>query len=233
MKKNITLISGTRKGIGKALVEHLVKKNHQVIGFSRSPIGWSLDGYEHHIGDVSDESFIIQLMRSIKKEHGTLHNLINNAGIAAMNHCLLTPMNTIQNILNTNVLGTFLLCREAAKLMKSNSYGRIVNFTTVASPLKLEGESIYAASKSAVSTLTKIFSRELAQFNITVNAVGPTPIETDLIKAVLKDKIDALIARQAIKRIGEVKDVINVIDFFLHTESNFVTGQEIYLGGVS
>jgi 3-oxoacyl-[acyl-carrier protein] reductase len=129
-------------------------------------------------------------------------------------------------------VGTFLFCREAARLMQKNKYGRIINFSTVATPLKLEGEAIYAASKAAIVSLTEVMAREFAEFGITVNAVGPTPIKTDLIRSVPQDKMDRLIARQAIQRYGTFEDVANVIDFFLRPESDFITGQNIYLGGV-
>ncbi|MGB0414191.1 MAG: SDR family NAD(P)-dependent oxidoreductase, partial [Coraliomargarita sp.] len=91
----------------------------------------------------------------------------------------------------------------------------------------------YAASKAAVESLTRILSRELAELKITVNAIGPTPIETDLIKGVPQAKMDALIARQALPRLGQVSDVINAIDFFIAPQSDFITGQIIYLGGVT
>jgi 3-oxoacyl-[acyl-carrier protein] reductase len=149
-----------------------------------------------------------------------------------MNHALLTPGKTAREIMNTNVVGTFLFCREAARLMRKNRYGRIVNFATVATPLKLEGEALYASSKAAVITLTEILARELAELGITVNAVGPTPIDTDLIRSVPRDKIDSLVNRQAIKRMASFTDVSNVIDFFIRPESDFVTGQVVFLGGV-
>ena len=107
-----------------------------------------------------------------------------------------------------------------------------LNFATVATPLKLEGEAIYAASKAAIISLTEVLSKELAGFNITVNAVGPTPVKTDLIRSVPTEKMDALLHRQAINRFGTFEDISNVIDFFLKPESNFITGQTIYLGGV-
>ena len=135
-------------------------------------------------------------------------------------------------ILNTNVVGTFLFCREAAKLMQRHRFGRIVNFASVASPLKLEGEAIYASSKAAVINLTQILAREFADMGITVNAIGPTPVKTDLIKSVPEIKIDQLIKRQAIHRHGDYNDIANVIDFFIKPESSFITGQVIYLGGI-
>ncbi len=232
MSKPITLVTGSRKGIGKHLVEHYVKKGHIVIGCSRSPVDWELENYHHVIADVSNENEVKALFKFIRKKFNRLDNLINNAGIASMNHVMLTPLKTANDVLNTNVIGTFLFCREAAKLMSRTRYGRIVNFTTVATPLKLEGEAIYAASKAAIYSLTEVMAREFAELNITVNAIGPTPIDTDLIRSVAKEKMDKLISRQSIVRKGTVEDVSNVTDFFLKESSDFITGQNIYLGGV-
>lgn len=229
----VTLITGTRKGIGRQLAGHFVQRGHRVIGCSRKPPEWSLgDSYKHFIADVADEAAVTQIFRYLRTEHGGLDHLINNAGIAAMNHSMLTPLSTVDSVLSTNVTGTFLFCREAAKLMKRGRFGRIVNFSTVAVPLRLEGEAIYAASKAAVIALTQILSRELAEFGITVNALGPTPIETDLIRSVPAEKLERLLERQAIRRFGTFDDVFNVIEFFFKPESDFITGQVIYLGGV-
>lgn len=232
MTPPVTLITGTRKGIGKYLAEHYVGLGHLVIGCSRTDIDWSLDGYEHCTLDVSDEKAVKGLFSHIRRSYGRLDNLVNNAGVAAMNHFLLTPLSTVSKVLDTNVVGTFLFCREAAKLMKKKGYGRIVNFSTVATPLKLEGEAVYAASKAAVESLTQVLARELGGEGITVNAIGPTPIKTDLIKSVPEEKIDALLRRQALRRFGELRDVSHVTDFLLSQKSDFITGQIIYLGGV-
>ena len=228
----VTLITGTRKGIGRYLAGHYVRQGHRVIGCSRQETDWTLVGYEHHEVDVAEEAAVRRLVNYVRKTYGRIDNLINNAGIASMNHSLLTPVLTVQQVMNTNVLGTFLFCRETAKVMQKMSYGRIVNFTTVATPLKLEGEAVYAASKAAVITLTEILAREYAPYGITVNAVGPAPIETDLIRNVPPDKLAELVQRQAIKRLGQFKDVANVIDFYLQGESDFITGQTIFLGGI-
>ena len=112
-------------------------------------------------------------------------------------------------------------------------FGRIVNFSTVGVPFRLEGEAIYTASKAAVEMLTKILAKEFADMNITVNAVAPSPIKTDLIKNVPDDKIGKLIDRQAIKRFTLQEDILNVIEFFIQSKSEMVSGQTIYLGGVS
>ncbi len=231
--REVVFITGTRKGIGRYLAQHFVRKGAVVEGCSRKEIDWQLENYTHYIADVADESQIKTIMSSIQKRHGRLDITINNAGIASMNHSLLTPASMVDRIMATNFRGTFIVCRESAKLMKKRRYGRIVNFSTIAAPMRLEGEAIYAASKSAVTTLTQILAREFADFGITCNVVGPTPIDTDLIRAVPKDKIDHLVQNLAIKRLGCFEDVANVIDFFVKPESAYITGQTLYLGGVN
>lgn len=230
---SVMLITGTRKGIGRFLAEYYVRKGYIVEGCSRKKPEWEVQNYFHHIVDIGDENQVKEMFSNIQKRHGRLDVTINNAGIASMNHILLTPADVVSKIMDTNIKGTFLISRESAKLMKKRRYGRIVNLSTVAVPMQLDGEAIYAASKSAVVTLTKVISRELAEFGITCNVVGPAPIETDLIRAVPKDKINRIVHNLAIKRLGRFEDVANVIDFFIKPESEFITGQVIYLGGVS
>ena len=233
MNTPITLITGTRKGIGYYLANYYLDKGHIVIGCSRSAAGWSRENYYHFQADVADEPAVKVIFKFIRNKFNRLDYLLNNAGIASMNHVMLTPKKTVDNILNTNVVGTFLFCREASKLMAKNKFGRIVNFTTVATPLQLEGEAIYAASKAALHSFTQVMSREVAELGITVNAIGPTPIDTDLIRSVPQDKMDRLIARQAIQRKGLESDVANVVDFYLQESSTFITGQNLFLGGVA
>jgi 3-oxoacyl-[acyl-carrier protein] reductase len=228
----VLLITGTSKGIGKHLVEHYLARGFVVVGCSRGMSRLEHENYLHFQVDVSDEVNVKQMLVEITHAFGRLDVLINNAGVASMNHILLTPVDAARNILETNFIGTFLLCREAARLMKRHQFGRIVNLTSVAVPLKLEGEAVYAASKAAVISFTQIIAKELAAFGITVNAVGPTPIQTDLIKAVPPEKIEKLVRSQAIQRLGEMRDVANVIDFFIQPESDFITGQVLFLGGV-
>lgn len=228
----VMLITGTRKGIGKYLVHYYTEKGFHVVGCSRKDVDYEISNYRHFCLDVSDEAKVKKMFFEIRKTHGRLDVLINNAGIASMNHFILTPLETVRKILDTNVIGTFLFCREAAKVMQKRRHGRIVNFATVAIPLKLEGEAIYAASKAAIISLTQILAKEVAPLGITVNAIGPTPVETDLIRAVPKEKLDALLDRQAIRRFGEFGDISNVIDFFIQPQSDFVTGQVVFLGGV-
>lgn len=239
----IFVITGTRKGIGKELAEYFLSQGHIVCGCSRGEGSISHTNYRHFELDVSDEEKVVSMIKTIKKEFGGIDVLLNNAGIASMNHILLTPYKTMKNIYSTNVFGSFLFLREVGKVMTQQSkklkakqeipHFRIVNFATVATPLRLEGEAIYASSKSAIANLTQVASFELAEFGITVNAIGPTPVPTDLIKNVPKEKMEALLQRQAIKRFGNFQDCLNVIKFFIDEKSDFISGQVIYLGGVN
>ncbi|MEK6730656.1 MAG: SDR family oxidoreductase [Pseudomonadota bacterium] len=231
--QRVILITGARKGIGKYLAHYYSDKGHQVIGCSRKSVNVEFDNYQHFCLDVCDEKSVLNLFSEIRRKYSHLDILINNAGIAAMNHALLTPLSVAQKIMDTNVISSFLFCREAAKLMSKNKFGRIVNFTTIAVPLKVEGEAIYASSKAAIVTMTEILGKEFAEYGITVNAIGPTPIETDLIRAVPQDKIQQLLNQQSIHRLGALQDISNVIDFYISSQSDFITGQTIFLGGVS
>ena len=226
------IITGTRKGLGKYLAEYYLELGHKVAGCSRGKTSITHEHYTHFELDVSDEKASIKMVRLVKKQWGKIDVLLNNAGIAAMNHVLTTPYNNAKAVFATNFFGTFLLTREVSKVMMKAKSGSIVNYTTVAVPLDLAGEAVYAASKAAVESFTRTSAKELGEFGIRVNAVGPTPVYTDLVRNIPKNKLDELLEKQIIHRFGEPKDVINVIDFFNKKESNFITGQIIYLGGV-
>jgi 3-oxoacyl-[acyl-carrier protein] reductase len=224
------LITGATSGIGKFLAEgYSFTERYKVIGCGRrDPI--DLGSVRYYQLDVSDEQAVVDMLSDAYSLYGRLDIVIKNAGVASMNHFLTTPISSFDKVFETNVKGTFLVSREAAKLMKSHG-GRIVNFTSIAVPFSLTGESVYTASKAAIESLTKVMARELAPLGITVNAVGPCPIATDLLKNVPEDKIDTILSSLAIHEYGMEADVLNVIDFFINPKSNMITGQVIYLGG--
>jgi 3-oxoacyl-[acyl-carrier protein] reductase len=229
--REVVLVTGSRSGIGRHLSEHFVREGAAVEGCSRSEPDWELEGYHHHVVDVGDEEAVCAMIRSIRRRHGRLDVIINNAAVASMNHSLLTPGSTVDAILTTNVKGVFSVSREGAKLMRKRGYGRIVNIGTTVVPLRVEGEAVYAASKGAVETLTRILARELAEFGITCNVVAPTIVDTDIIRGVPQEKLQQIVDRLAIKRLATFADVTNAVDFFVRRESEYVTGQVLYLGG--
>ena len=232
-EKPVLLVTGARKGIGRYLAEYYLKKGFLVEGCSRGEVDLGDKNYVHHQVDVADERGVRNMVADITKRHGRIDVVLNNAAIASMNHVLLTPAKSANRMLEVNVTGTMLVCRDAAKVMMRRRYGRIVNFTTIVAPIALAGEAVYAASKSAVVTFTRILAFELGQWGITCNSFGATPIMTDMIKGVPQDKIDAVVQGLAIKRLGTPEDCANVCDFFISPHSDNITGQVIYLGGVT
>jgi 3-oxoacyl-[acyl-carrier protein] reductase len=229
---SVIIVTGTSRGLGRAIAQHYLTRGWSVAGCSRGAATLTDANYTHVQLDVADEGAVIRFVREIGRRYGRIDALINNAGIAGMNLALLTPGASVVQILQTNVVGTFLFSREAAKSMLAQKNGRIVNLVSVATPLLLEGEAAYAASKAAVENFTGVLARELGGHGITVNAVGPTAIDTALTQNVPPEKLATLQARQAIPRRGTEADVINVIEFFLAESSGFITGQVVYLGGV-
>lgn len=228
----IVLVSGSSRGIGASLASWFLARGAKVEGCSRSQGSITHLSYHHHTVDISDEDQVLAMLSCVRRRHGKLDVLINNAAISSMNHSLLTPGKTMQKVIQTNFGGTFLLCREAAKLMRHNGGGCMVNFTSVAVPLRIAGEAIYSASKAAVECLTRVLAVELAPFAIRVNAVGPGPVDTDLLRNVPPEKINKVIDQTASKKKSTLEDISNVIEFFIRPESHNITGQIIYLGGV-
>ncbi|WP_414828058.1 SDR family NAD(P)-dependent oxidoreductase [Alteromonas sp. H39] len=229
----VVVVTGSSKGLGLAIAKYFLAQGDQVFGLSRSISTLTHDRYTHSEVDVTDEKAVSAFFKGLRQATRKVDILVNNAGIASMNAFATTPYSTFQNILNVNVLGTALCCQKAFGLLKRSTAPRIINFSTVAVPLLLEGEAAYAASKSAVETFTKVLAKEYGHFKITCNAVGPSPIDTDLVRSVPKEKLEALIQKQAIKQMATDADVLNVIGFFSQPESHMITGQTIYLGGVS
>lgn len=213
------------------MANHFVALGWRVIGCSRSAPPLEHDHFAHYPVDLRDPAAITGAIRDIRRDHRHLDVLINNAGIASMAPFALQPPGVARDVVGLNVNSVVEVTHASLRLLRGAPHPRIINFSTVAVPYRLEGEAIYSASKAAIEQWTRVLAHELGPLGITVNAVGPTPIRTDLLKGISEEKLDALIARQAIPRWGTLADVINVIDFFVRPESDFVTGQVVYLGG--
>lgn len=227
------VITGVSRGIGLELAKYYTALGNNVFGCSRSVPDYRHVNFKHFRCDVSQREEIGAFAAKLRKEPGQADVLINNAGTASMNHFMLTPCETAEEIMRVNYLGAFECTQALVPLLRKSAHPRVVNFSSVALPNLLEGETAYAASKSAVVTMTKILAKELSDFRITVNAIGPSPIKTGLIRNVPEEKLKALIQKQAVKRYAQISDIENVIDFFISEKSDFVTGQVIYLGGIS
>ncbi len=225
------LITGTTKGVGRFLADHYLAQGDVVVGCARSGATITHDNYVHHELDVAHESSVKEVFADVRRRFDGLDVLINNAGAASMNAFVLTPLTTIRRVLDTNFLGAAIFSHGAIRLLRRSTAGRIVNLTSIAVPLRLEGEAVYAASKSALETFTRILAREIGSLGITCNAVGPSVIRTQLTQGVPPEKLERLIQGQAVRREATPADVANVIDFFVRPESGLVTGQVVYLGG--
>lgn len=225
------IVTGNRLGIGRAITEELLNDGHQVFGCSRKATDFEKESYHHYQINVGIEKDVCNMVADIRTNFKHVDALINNAGIASMNHLFLTPSKTVEDIFTTNFLGTFLFCREVGKIMSRQKNGRIINMSSIASPLNLKGESVYAASKAAVENFSKTIAKELQEFNITVNTIGPGPVNTSLTKHLGGDKIENVINQQIIKKENGFNDIYNVVDFLLKPESALISGQHFYIGG--
>lgn len=228
----IIVVTGSRKGIGRYLCEQYLTEGHTVVGCSREKSDLSHQLYRHFEVDVTDEKQVHRFAKAVRKEYGHVDVLINNAGAASMNHFMMTPLDTAKRLMELNYLAALCAIKEFMGCLRKSGNGRVVNFSTVAVPLNLEGELAYASSKAAIEEMTRIMAKEASVYGVTVNAVGPTPVHTDLTAKVPEEKMEKLLDEQAIHRWGEIRDIKNVIDFYIRPESDFITGQVLYLGGV-
>ena len=232
-RQKVILITGTSKGIGKYLAKYYLDRGMIVLGCSRTPSGFQNPNYKHYCLNICDENQVLEMFSDIKNEYERLDYLINNAAVnPSITLGILVSLKTAKNTMETNFIGTFLMSREASKLMMQNSFGRIINFSSMAVRHEVPGESIYTASKAAVVAFTRVFANEVFKLGITCNVVSPSAIETDLLVAVDPASLNHILNRNAINSLGRMEDVSNVIDWLIKPGSNTITGQIVNLGGV-
>ena len=183
-KKQIILITGTRKGIGRFLVKHYTSLGYQVIGCSRNETEYSIDNYQHFCLDVCDEKEVKKMFSEIRKTYGCLHILINNAGIASMNHALLTTMDTVHKIYGTNVFGPIQLIQNL--MHKFSSDAHIVNISSVGGvtgSVKFPGLSAYSSSKGAMTILTECLQAEFGDSTSwSFNCLALGAVQTEMLE---------------------------------------------------
>lgn len=231
---SVIIITGTSRGIGRALVEHYLGKGWRVFGCSRSQATIEKPNYHHTELDISDESAIRAWIRTVNHEGGRIDALISNAGAAPANALLTaTPGDLIRSTVETNILGTIFLCREVAKIMLTQGSGRIITISSMALGLHQEGTALYSATKSAIVEMTKILAKELAPAGITCNTVAPSMIRTEAVAALGSDIIEKALGDLTIRREVTIPELCHVIDFFLAEEGAAITGQVIHMGLVT
>ena len=191
------LITGTSQGVGRALAERLLADGWIIHGFARGPQSLTHEHFHAHAVDVTDEAAVRSEVAAVAAS-GRIDILINNAGSSALNAFLLTPGKVAETLMRVNYLGTFHCLQAVGKVMVRQRGGLVINLTTVAVPLSLEGEAAYVASKAAVEALTKVAAKELASQGVRVIALGLGPVDTKLTRAVPKAalaKINGAIGR--------------------------------------
>jgi 3-oxoacyl-[acyl-carrier protein] reductase len=221
-------VSGAGGGLGRHIAVRAMKEGYRVAGFSRSRPKDD-PGFPLTIGDVADHGAVTAFFRSLRDE--PLWGIVNAAGLASMNLLFTTPPATLARILEVNLLGVMHCCAEGGKALVRGQAGRIINFSSIAVPLALTGESAYAASKSGVETFTRCLARELAPSNITANVISPGPIATGMLKGLTREQIDAVVQRQVVRRMAGPEDVWNLARFLLDEGSSMISGEVISLGG--
>ena len=223
------IVTGASRGIGLAISNRLFESGEEVLGISRNVVSAKFTSKSI---DVTDFKSIKNLSDEIRLSGKTVTAVINAAGIASMNLALMANPLTSVNLVNVNFLGTVYSCQAFAPLLVRNGGGSVINFSTIAASIHLEGESIYAATKAAVENYSKTFAKELSKFNVRVNCIAPGPVQTDLLRAVSEDQIDKIVNAQIIAKKFEKDDVVDLVELLMSPKAKSLTGQVLHVGGV-
>jgi len=234
-KKQIMVITGTSKGIGKDAARFFADGERMVFGCGRSENSLpDIKNYKYTQVDVTSEVQVRQWFNSIKKHTDHIDALVCFAGImpAGMLYAV-SPKQTLDDVFSVTVGGTFIVCKEALKMMIPQRFGSIITISSMTAGIHMEGTSIYSASKSAVAEMSMVLAKEVAPLGITCNVIAPSVYNTDAAKALGEATIERLLDKQTIKRELKIEEICNVISFFMAPESKCITGQIIHMGLVN
>lgn len=181
--------------------------------------------------NVSDEEQVKNLYSKIFETRKQIDAVINNAGVIRDNMIWNMSLEDFDQVIDVNLRGTWLMCREAAKIMREQKSGRIINISSRAWLGNNRGQSNYTASKAGIVGLTRVLALELGKYNVNVNAIAPGLIDTPLTQNLPQKVLQDLIEAQPTKKMGKPEDVANVCSFLLSKESEFITGQIIHIDG--
>ena len=238
LESQSALVTGAGRGIGRAIATHLAEQGAHVYLVARSQD--QLDSVVQEIeqaggkatswaADLSDSAQAEKVAADFAAAKPAI--LVNNAGITRDNVLLRMKDEHWDDVLNLNLRAAFLLTRTVAKSMLKARYGRIINITSVIGIRGNAGQSNYAASKAGLIGFTRSLARELGARNITVNAVAPGYIETEMTDS-LPDKVkEGILGQVPLGRMGQPKDIARVVGFLAHPESDYITGQVLNVDG--
>lgn len=239
LKGKSILVTGSSRGIGAETAKHLAKMGARVaVTYGRSKesaeeVFKNLDGEGHLLipFNVSDEASVKEGFDIVTKEFAGLSGLVNNAGITRDQILLRMKDSDFDEVVQTNLKGTFLCTKLAVKVMMKARIGSIVNITSVIGQTGGSGQANYAASKGGVEAFSKSIAQEVGSRNIRVNCVAPGFIATDMTDELPEERKQAILSAVPLNSIGEPIDVAQSVAFLLSDESKYITGQTISVNG--
>ena len=240
LEGEIALVTGASRGIGRGIALTLGKHDAQVVGTATTEQGVrSIEKTFRDAGirgtgmllDVTDAISIEALIKRITEQSGTPTILVNNAGITRDNLLLRLKDDDWDVVLNTNLGSVFRISRACLRGMMKARWGRIINIASVVGLTGNPGQTNYAAAKAGMLGFTKSLAREVGSRNITVNAVAPGFIDTDMTRALPEDQRNALLADIPLGRLGDVSDIAHTVAFLASREAGYITGQTFHVNG--
>ena len=238
--KKVAVITGGARGIGFSIAEKLAADGHKIViadilaeVAEESAKKLTASGFEALAvaGDVSKPAEVDAMFKSVIEKFGTVHILVNNAGITKDNLLLRLTENDWDIVMKINLKGSFLCTKTASRIMMKNRWGRIINISSVVGVMGNAGQANYSASKAGLIGLTKSSAKELAGRNITVNAVAPGYIQTEMTEKLPEAARKAFLTGIPLKRPGTPEDVAGVVSFLASESAGYVTGQVLHCDG--
>lgn len=241
MNKRTAIITGAGRGIGRAIAEGLALDGFNVVinysgnrkAAEEAASKCRKSGASVLVvqGDISRAQDCKTLVDRTIEEFGSADVLVNNAGITRDGLLAMMSIDDFDKVIETNLKGAFMMMKAVARPMVKNRYGRIINMASVTGVMGNAGQVNYSASKAGLIGMTKSLAREMASRNITVNAVAPGFIDTDMTRAMGDKAVQAVIAGIPVKRMGMPSDVAGAVRFFAKEESSYITGQVLCIDG--